>query len=90
MKHVEIEYYEVYESYDRDYRMVARFTSFEDAIRLKQKSAYYGLNPKPKKTSVSVFESYEEYEKSTSEEALRKAALAKLTDQEKKLLGLTQ
>jgi hypothetical protein len=88
MKHIEVECYEVYEGYDRNYHLKARFTNFADAFRLKQTSAYYSLDPNPKKISISLYESYEEYEEARSESVQRKKALEKLTDQEKKLLGL--
>ena len=88
MKHIEVECYEVYEGYDRNYHLMARFTNFADALRLKQKSAYYSLDPNPKKISISLYESYEEYEETKSESIQQKKALEKLTAQEKKLLGL--
>jgi hypothetical protein len=88
MKHIEVECYEVYEGYDRNYHLMARFTNFFDAFRLKQTSAYYSLDPKPKKISISLYESYEEYEEAKSVSVQRKKALEKLTYEEKKLLGL--
>ncbi len=88
MKHIEVECYEVYEGYDRNYHLKARFTNFADAFRLKQTSAYYSLDPNPKKISISLYESYEEYEEAKSESIQRKKALEKLTYEEKKLLGL--
>lgn len=88
MKHIEVEYYEVYESYDKSYQPIARFTNFPDALRLKQTSSYYGLDFKPKNISISLYESYEEYEEAKSVSVQRKKALEKLTYEEKKLLGL--
>jgi hypothetical protein len=88
MKNIEVECYEVYEGYDRNYHLKARFTNFADAFRLQQTSAYYSLDSKPKKISISLYESYEEYEQAKSESVQRKKALEKLTNEEKKLLGL--
>lgn len=88
MKHVDVECYEVYEGYDRDFHLRARFTNYRDALRLKQASNYYSLDSKPKKISIAIYESYEEYEEAKSESVMRKKALEKLTAQEKKLLGL--
>jgi cytolysin (calcineurin-like family phosphatase) len=88
MKHIEVDCYEVYEGYDRNFHLVGRFTNYADALRLKQTSNYYSLDSKPKKISISVYESYEEYEEAKSVSVQRKKALEKLTYEEKKLLGL--
>ena len=88
MKHIEVECYEVYEGYDKTHHLKARFTNFADALCLKNTSNYYSLDSTPKKISISLYESYEEYEEARSEAVQRKKALEKLTDQEKKLLGL--
>lgn len=88
MKHIEVECYEVYEGYDRNYHLIARFTNYADALRLKETSIYYTVDSNPKKISISLYESYEEYEQAKAESIQRKKALEKLSYQEKKLLGL--
>ena len=87
MKKFEVEYYEVYESYDRDSTVIARFTNLSDAKRLTETSNYYGCHGTPTTKSFTVFESYQEYEDYKKDEPRRKA-LAKLTAKERQLLGL--
>jgi hypothetical protein len=87
MKKFEVEYYEVYESYDRDSTLIARFTNLADAQKLKSTSNYYNCSSTPTEKSFSVFESYQEYEDFKKDEPRRKA-LAKLTSKERQLLGL--
>jgi hypothetical protein len=88
MKHIEGECYEVYEGYDKTHHLMARFTNYADALRLKNTSGYYSLDSTPKKISISLYESYEEYEEAKSESIRRKKTLEKLSYEEKKLLGL--
>lgn len=87
MKKIEVEFYEVYESYDRDSSTLARFTNLGDAKRLAATSHYYGCHSTPTTKTYMIFESYEEYEDFKKDEPRRKA-LAKLTPKERELLGL--
>lgn len=84
----EIDCYLVYESYDRDVTHVAYFTTEFMAKEYISKHANKNyLGCKSFKRSYRICESIEEYQQLASK-TKRAAALAKLTDEEKKLLGL--
>ena len=87
MKSLSVEFYEVYESYDRDYNVIARFTNYADAMRLADTSVYYGCSELPKKSEINVYESYDEY-LAWKADSVRRNALAKLTAAERIALGL--
>jgi hypothetical protein len=87
MKRYDFEYYEVYESYDRSYNTVARFSNYAAASDLASRSPYTACNNKPQRYSIAIFDSIEDYDASKAE-TIREVALAKLSDAEKKALGL--
>lgn len=76
-------YWEVYDTDDtgRRQRTVAAFRTFDAAARYMGRNAYYGL------TQVRIFDTAEEVRVAEQWER-RKAALAKLTREERELLGL--
>ena len=90
MKTIEYEYYEVLDGgpagdgFNRS--VVACFAYSGDAKALKRTSGYYTVHHK--KVGLEVFDSYDEYVETVSAESRRRAALLKLTDDEKALLGL--
>lgn len=86
----ERECYAVYVDTDeRSSALLGYFTNQTDAEKAGTGRGWWGGNGRvsPATVSVSIFESLDEYEKGL-EDKLRKAALKKLTDQEKQLLGL--
>ena len=88
MKQIQIECWEVYESYDRDSTHVAFFateTLANQFISGHKNKNYFGKN-RFKRTFL-IFDSLEEIEQ-YSKATLRKSALAKLTDLEKEALGI--
>lgn len=83
-----IDCWEVYESYDRDSSHVAYFsteTLANQFINTHKNRNYMGKNRHHK--NYVIFERLDEIEK-FSKEALKKSALAKLTDLEKEALGI--
>ncbi len=86
IEHV-IEYYQVYESFDRDSRNVAKFARLADAQALKATSNYFGIS-NLKKDRIVIYESFDEYTEATSVAGQGKKALEKLTEEDKKILGL--
>jgi hypothetical protein len=87
MKQFEAEYYEVYESYDRDYTPVAKFSNYSDALAYSKKSVYMNVDSKPRRMSVIIFDSLDEVE-AIKEISIKRRALEKLTEEERKALGL--
>ena len=87
MKTITVSYYEVYESYDRDTHVIAKFANFADAKKLADTSPYYGVHNTPVEKSFTIFESYSEFEDWKKDEPRRKA-LSKLTAADRKILGL--
>lgn len=87
MKKIDVEYYIVYESYDRDYREVANFSSYSDAYAFANRSPYYSADRKAKIRTIVIFDSLAEYDDYT-EERKKQNAINKLTDEERKLLGI--
>lgn len=88
MKYIEIECYEVYESYDRDIKKIANFSTEELAKKFREthpNKNYMGHNKV--KATYTIFESLEEA-KEYSKEEIRKKALAKLSPQEREALGV--
>ena len=87
MKEIIIESFPVYESWDRDYTLVARFANLADALTLAdEKGRYYSVGNKEIK-SYTIFESFKEYE-DWKADSIRRAALSKLTAEERISLGL--
>lgn len=87
MKEIAVEYFPVYESWDRDYTLVARFTNLADAMTLSnKKGCYYSVGNKETK-SFTIFESFKDYE-DWKADSVRRTADAKLTDAERLALGL--
>jgi hypothetical protein len=77
-----VESFPVYESWDRDYTLVARFANLADAMALSNKKGrYYSVGNKETK-SFTIFESFKEYE-DWKADSVRRTALAKLTDEER-------
>lgn len=85
-----IDCWEVYTSYDRDTSHVAYFSNESLAISYmnKSKNKNYMGRQRVRKNFV-IFEDIEEVEQ-YSREALRKSALAKLSDLEKEALGIKE
>lgn len=89
MKEIKVEFFPVYESWDRAYTLVARFANLADAMRLSdEKGRYYSVGNKETKT-FTIFESFKEYE-DLKADSVRRTALAKLTDTERLALGLAK
>lgn len=85
MKVVNEKYYELGHEYDRDYRVEFYTTSKEVAEQWKAKSCYNSAYLKETtKIFLDKFEDIAEAETAKK----RQAALAKLTESERKLLGL--
>lgn len=87
MKIVQIKYFNVEERHDsRGGSVVARFTNKTDALQLMREKPYYYLD----KVSLDhiIYESFEEYLEVTGKKALRENALAKLTPEERSVLGI--
>ncbi len=85
MKYIEIDAFEVYSSYDRDVRHIAYFSDEKMAKEYMGDDPYKSVQ-KVRKT-YTIFESIKEAEVYSKEE-IRKKALAKLTAQEREVLGL--
>ncbi|HET8685678.1 MAG TPA: hypothetical protein VFM18_03315 [Methanosarcina sp.] len=85
MKVIEIDCWEVTESYDRDYNHVAFFLHEQDAKEFAKQSCYRSATHF-KKTFV-ICESIAD-KANADQESMRQAALAKLTKKERELLGL--
>lgn len=82
-----VEFFPVYERWDREYTLVARFTNLADAMALSnEKGRYYSVGNKETK-SFTIFESFKEYE-DWKADSVRRTALAKLTNAERLALGL--
>ena len=77
-----IGYWEVEESYDRDSKVIARFSTKEEAEKLK--SPYRSVHAR----HMVIFDTVEEYEHNTDME-IRKRAIAKLDREERRVLGIT-
>ena len=77
--------YELYSTDGYSHSHMAYFKHKSDAERASGNSGYVRVSDK--KMHVVVFENYQEYVDFTAD-AERKAALAKLTPKERKLLGL--
>lgn len=89
MKEITVESFPVYESWDRDYTLVARFANLADAMALSnEKGHYYSVGNKEVK-SFTIFESFKEYEDWRAD-SVRRTALAKLTNAERLALGLAK
>lgn len=89
MKEITAEFFPVYESWDRDYTLVARFTNLADAMALSNKKGrYYSVGNKEVKL-CTIFESFKEYEDWRAD-SVRRTALAKLTNAERQALGLAK
>jgi hypothetical protein len=88
MKNFTEQVWQVMESYDRDSRIVARFTTEVVATAFKNQStnSHY-LDVFKENLNIIVFETVEEALTNTHERA-KEAALAKLTSSERTLLGL--
>lgn len=82
---IEVKFYDVYEEYDRDSRVIARFSSYIEALKYANESVYRRASQTER--SLAVFDSVGELE-SYSDELERHIALAKLSPKERKLLGL--
>jgi hypothetical protein len=78
---IEVKFYEVYEEYDRDSRVIARFSSYVEAMNYANESVYRRASPLAVFYSIGELESY-------SDEVARRIALEKLSPKERKLLGL--
>lgn len=90
MKVIEIDCWEVVESYDRNESVIARFASDTDSyqfIRTHKNKSY--LRTRHLTKTYVICESLEDHANYVLE-SKKQAALAKLTDEEKKLLGLIQ
>lgn len=86
----EKECYAIYVGTDeRSSALLGYFTSETDGLRAAKGKGWWGGDGSATRTTVTViiFESLEEYETGLTEK-LRQSALSKLTDDEKKLLGL--
>ncbi len=84
MKYIEVEAFEVYSSYDRNVRHIAYFSEEKLAKKYAGSDPYKSVQ-KVRKT-YTIFDSIEEAE-TYSKEEIRKKALAKLTAQEREVLG---
>lgn len=85
MKNYDIDCYQVYENYDRSWTKIALFESLGDAESLAKTSVFYGVAEF--KQSFVIFNSLDEYYKSQQQSKIQ-AALSKLTQEERQLLGL--
>jgi hypothetical protein len=84
------ECYAVYVDTDeRSSALLGYFTSPVDAERAGTGKGWWGGNGRvsPATVTITIYENLDEYEQGL-EDKLRKAALSKLTDQEKQILGL--
>lgn len=89
MKEVNVEFFPVYESWGRNYTLVARFMHLADAVALSnEKGHYYSVGNKEVKL-FTIFESFKEYEDWRAD-SVRRTALAKLTNAERLALGLAK
>ena len=86
MKRFEMDCYEVTESYDRDSTHIAYVSNTTLANNLVNKSAGYRSFREYKRV-ITIYDTMEEIE-ANSVANLRKSALAKLSEAEKKALGL--
>jgi hypothetical protein len=87
MKEITVEFFPVYESWGRNYTLVARFTNLVDAMALSNKNGYYYSVGDKETKSFTIFESFKEYEDREAD-SVRRTALAKLTNAERLALGL--
>ena len=78
-----IEYWEVTEDFDRSSTHVASFKSKADADALKGKSMYRSVG----RRNIIIFESLQDYEENNKAK-IRKRAIAKLTPEEREVLGI--
>ena len=78
-----IEYWEVSEEYDRTSTHIGNFLNEEDAVAFAKNSVYKSVI----KRTMFIFESVEDFQENTREK-IRARALAKLTIEEKKALGV--
>ena len=86
MKEITVEFFPVYENWARTCTLVARFANLADATALSnKKGCSYSVGNKETK-SFTIFESFKEYE-DWKADSVRRTALAKLTDEERKALG---
>lgn len=76
-----IEYWEVEEGYDRDTKVIARFSTREEAEKLK--SPYRSIHAR----HMVIFDTVEEFNHNTDME-IRKRAIAKLDREELRVLGI--
>lgn len=85
MKVIEIDCWEVTESYDRDYSHVAFFSQEQDAKEFAKQSVYRSAYPYSK--TFIICDSIAD-KANADQESMRQAALAKLNKKERELLGL--
>lgn len=97
MKQVNCQYFEVTCSDGGGMHsiVVAKFTKYSDAALVaarltKEKKWPYTAHTKPKVVEINMFESADEYSTAIDTISIRKAALAKLTDVERKALGIEE
>lgn len=87
MKKYEIDCFKVTESYDRDFSVVAYASSETVANQIANKQKNY-RSVLPHRQTIIIFDTLAEFEGKVDEN-LRATALAKLTDAEKAILGVS-